>query len=172
MGTKATVAIQNLSYCGGCEVALSDLGQDLLDLLDHKIDLVYSPILMSAKDYSDVDVALITGAVRTEEDLRLVQAARRKARYLVAFGTCPAFGGLPGLANLTEKRDLLDSAYRGNTPGAQSGSHPVGALPQLMENLAPLETYAKVDFTLPGCPPPPAMIAEFLGRVLRKIRTS
>ena len=84
MGKKATVAIQNLSYCGGCEVALSDLGQDLLDLLDTKIDLVYSPLLMSAKGYSEVDVALITGAVRTDEDVRLLQAARQKAKYLVA----------------------------------------------------------------------------------------
>ena len=166
---KATVAIQNLSYCGGCEVALSDLGQDLLDLLDSQIELVYSPILMSAKDYADVDVALITGAVRTEEDLRLVQAARRKARYLVAFGACPAFGGVLGLANLTEKRDLLDSAYRG-TPGERN-SRPDDALPQMMETMAPLEAHTKVDFTLPGCPPPPAMIAEFLGRVLRKIKT-
>jgi F420-non-reducing hydrogenase small subunit len=168
MGTKATVAIQNLSYCGGCEVALSDLGQDLLDLLDSRIELVYSPLFMSAKDYSEVDVALITGAVRTEEDLHLLQAARRKARYLVAFGACPAFGGILGLANLLEKRDLLDTAYRGAL-GQQSG-HLGDALPQVMETLAPLEAHTKVDFTLPGCPPPPAMIAEFLDRVLRKIR--
>jgi F420-non-reducing hydrogenase small subunit len=170
MATKATVAIQNLSYCGGCEVALSDLGQDLLDLLDSRIELVYSPLFMSAKDYSEVDVALITGAVRTEEDLRLLQAARRKARYLVAFGACPAFGGLLGLANLMERQNLLDTAY-GNATG-QQGGHPDAVLPRIMETLAPLEAHTKVDFTLPGCPPPPAMIAEFLDRVLRKIGSS
>jgi F420-non-reducing hydrogenase small subunit len=169
MARKASVAIQNLSYCGGCEVALSDLGQDLLDLLDNSIDLVYSPLLMSAKDFSDVDVVLINGTVRTEEDVRLVEAARRKARYVVAFGSCSAFGGLPGLANLTETRDLLNTVYKQQPPGQQSGGHD---LPKIMETLSPLEAHTKVDFTLPGCPPPPAMIAEFLGRLLRAAKIS
>lgn len=168
---KLRVAIQNIAYCGGCEVALADLGETLLDLLDREIDLVYAPLFMSAKDFEDIDVMLITGAVRNEEDLEKLQKARAASTYLVAFGSCANFGGIPGLANLYTHDDLFDAAYKESVSVREQyrGTRPGDGLPALLDKVLPVEAHVKVDLVLPGCPPPPPLIADFLEAVLAKI---
>jgi F420-non-reducing hydrogenase small subunit len=37
----------------------------------------------------------VDGAVRTREDEEKLNEVRRKSRFLVTWGTCAAFGGLP-----------------------------------------------------------------------------
>jgi F420-non-reducing hydrogenase small subunit len=170
MTRKVRVAIEDLSYCGGCEIALADLGQHLLELLDNKIELVYAPLLMSATDYGQVDVLLVTGAARNAEDIEHIQRAREHARYLVAFGSCSAFGGLPGLGNFCAKDDLLRVAFQ-QVPSLEAGSEaPADDVPALTTDIRPIDAYTKVDYYLAGCPPPPPVIAEFLGLLLTKIR--
>lgn len=170
MTRKVRVAIQDLSYCGGCEVALADLGQDLLDLLDCKIELTYAPLLMSAEDYGQVDVLLVTGAARNAEDIEQIKRARERSRYLVAFGSCSAFGGLPGLANFYEKDELLSTAFH-QVPSLESDSAaPQIEIPVLADGIKPLDAYARADYVLTGCPPPPPVIAEFLTVLLKKVR--
>jgi coenzyme F420-reducing hydrogenase gamma subunit len=88
MMRKVRVAIEDLSYCGGCEIALADLGHELLDLMDRKIELVYAPLLMSASNYGQPDVLFLTGAARNDEDIEHIRRARENARYLVAMGSC------------------------------------------------------------------------------------
>ncbi len=171
MTRKAKLAIQNLSYCGGCDITLADLGTSLVSLLD-VVELTYAPLLTSAEDYGDVDVLLLTGAVRTEEDVVEVRRARERARRLVAFGACAAFGGIPGLANLCQPDQLLQAAYR-DAPSLQEGAttQPHVDIPPLVGKIKPIDEYVHVDFTLPGCPPPPAMIVDFLQRILAQVRT-
>jgi F420-non-reducing hydrogenase small subunit len=168
---KVTLAMQNLSYCGGCEVALADLGQGLLALLADKIDLIYAPLFMSSKDYGEVDILLMTGAARTEEDIEQIKKARERARYLVSFGSCASFGGIPGLANLYDKDHLLEVAFQ-EAPSIKKGGEtkPYVDVPDLVERIRPIDEYVDVDFVLPGCPPPPPMIADFLTRVLATVR--
>lgn len=173
MSRKVKLAMQNLSYCGGCEIALADLGQNLLDLLSERIDFVYGPLFMSSKDYDDVDIMLITGAVRTEEDIEQIKKAREKARYLVCFGSCACFGGIPGLANLVDKDQLLKIAFE-DTPSIIKDKmvKPNVDVPALTESIKPVDEYVSIDFALPGCPPLPPMIADFLAGILRKIRVT
>jgi F420-non-reducing hydrogenase small subunit len=168
--TKVRVAIRNLSYCGGCEVALADLGQGLLDLLDRKIELTYAPLFMSATDHGRVDILLVTGAARNAEDIEQIKRGREQARYVVAFGSCSAFGGPPGLANLWEKDELLGTAFQ-QVPSLRGDSAaPEVEVPTLTDEIKPVDAYAKVDYVLAGCPPPPSVIAEFLTTLLKKIR--
>jgi F420-non-reducing hydrogenase small subunit len=169
MTRKIKMAIQDLSYCGGCEIGLVDLGQYLLDLLDHKIELTYAPLLMSSTDYGQVDVLLITGAARNAEDIEQIKRAREHARYLVSFGCCSAFGGVPALANFHDKDELLSVAFQ-QVPSLKEGSAtPEADVPTLVDGIKPIDAYVKVDFVLPGCPPPPPIIEEFLNTLLRKI---
>ena len=76
---KLKLAIVDCALCGGCEVAIADLGEEFLNLTSDKVDLVYAPILMSAREYGPVDVVFVVGAVRTAEDLKAVKEAREKA---------------------------------------------------------------------------------------------
>jgi F420-non-reducing hydrogenase small subunit len=157
MVAKAKLAIEDCAICGGCEIALADLGVGLLKVLDKRVDLVYAPVLASAIDYDKADVTFVVGVVRTKHDLERVQSARQKSKILVSFGTCPSTGGLAGLANLSTNEELLTAAYDGKAPTQ-------GA--EILDKLEPLSKYVKVDYVIPGCPPPGPVIKELLSELL------
>lgn len=138
--------------------------------MDGAIELTYAPLLMSATEPGQVDVMLITGAARNREDVERILRARKQARYLVAFGSCAALGGIPSLGNLGGPEALLEAAYREGPSLTDGGSPPVREVPQLTDEIRPIDAYVDVDFYLPGCPPPPGMIADFLGMLLRRIK--
>jgi F420-non-reducing hydrogenase small subunit len=169
---RLRLAIVDCAICGGCEVAIADLGEKVLNLLSDRVELVYAPILMSARDYGPVDVVFVVGSVRNEDDLRAVREAREKARVLVAFGTCPGFGGLNNLSNLSSKEELLDSAYVNALSMEHDGGGkivPSEKVPGLLGEIRPLSDYVKVDVTLPGCPPPAQVIRDALDMLLHGV---
>ncbi len=146
MTAKAKLAIEDCAICGGCEIALADLGVPLLKVFDKSVNLVYAPIIASAIDYDQADVTFVIGTVRTKHDLERVQQARKKSKILVSFGTCPSTGGIPALANLKTNEELLARAYGNKVP--------TEGTPELLDKLEPLSKHVKVDFVVPGCPPP------------------
>jgi len=94
---------------------------------------------------------------------------RRKAKVLVAFGSCAHQGGIPGLANLWDRESIFDTAYR-TTP---STVNPEGVLPQtsttydggrvtlpgFYDTVRALDQVTSVDYYIPGCAPTPNIIA-------------
>jgi coenzyme F420-reducing hydrogenase gamma subunit len=169
---RLRLAIVDCAICGGCEVAIADLGEQVLSLLSDRVELVYAPILMSAREFGSVDVVFVVGAVRNEDDLRAVREAREKAKVLVAFGTCPGFGGVNTLSNLYSKEELLDSAYvnaLSMKPNGGEKTVPSVRVPGLLNEIKPLSEYVKVDVTLPGCPPPLQVIRDALDALLQDV---
>jgi F420-non-reducing hydrogenase small subunit len=100
----------------------------------------------------------------------MVQLLRRKAGAVVAFGACAWLGGIPGLANLYSRESLLEFVYRGSpSTVGEDGVRPLEAfstpegtvrLPHFDEDVRTLDQVIDVDYYLPGCPPPPNLIAE------------
>lgn len=158
--SKPKLALEDLALCGGCEIALADLGERLLRMLDKDLDLVYAPVLASATDYDSADVTLLIGAIRNQDDLERVKAARKKSKILVAFGTCPSSVGLVGLANLYSPDELVKSAYptESATPDEKSKN--------LLKNVEPAYKHVKVDYIIPGCPPPAPVIKQMFRKIL------
>jgi Ni,Fe-hydrogenase III small subunit len=130
--------------CAGCSIcknAVKDLGKAALNLSPRKVDLTSN--LMTAEKDGHVDVALVVGSIRTEKDVRAVKEAREKAKVLVAFGACSAFGELAA-----SDRRRVDAVARGlRKPIA------LEELSQRTIETKPLSEYVKVDLTIPGCPP-------------------
>ena len=100
----------------------------------------------------------------------MARLLRRKSAAVVAFGSCAMSGGIPGLANLYESRDILDLVYR-EAPSVQNAegtlpaeeSHvPEGelTLPSFGASVRTLDQVIDVDYYLPGCPPPTGLIAS------------
>lgn len=150
---RLRLATLGLSGCSGCLMSLLDVDAWLADVAA-RADLV-SGALVDAKDWpTEVEVCLVEGAVGTEGDLRLLQAARRSSRLLVACGDCAVAGNVPALRN-------PGSAGVGTLAPADH------VLPALLPRVRPLHTYVKVDRFLPGCPPSPrqyqALLAPLLG---------
>lgn len=116
--SKLKIAVYWTAACGGCDIALLELHEKILDLLA-AADIVFWPVLVDTK-YADVaqmpdasiDLCLINGAIRSEENQRIATMLRRKSKAVVAFGSCAMMGGVPGLGNLVSREDIFERAYR------------------------------------------------------------
>jgi F420-non-reducing hydrogenase small subunit len=183
MPVKPKLALYWAASCGGCEIAVVNIQERLLEL-DAHFDLVFCPCLIDAKK-KDVEalpdrgiaITLFNGGIRTEENVEMARLLRAKSELLVAFGSCATEGCVPGLANLGTREQILRSAYLdgpttvnpdGVLPGRET-SVPEGRLhlPALLERLQTLRDVTAVDYFSPGCPPEPARIWEVLAAVIQ-----
>jgi F420-non-reducing hydrogenase small subunit len=166
---KLQIAIYWAAACGGCDVAVLDTNEFILDVAA-AADIRLWPIAVDGK-YADIeamedgelDLALFDGAVRNSENERLARLLRAKSKLLVAFGSCAYLGGIPGLANLVARDEILATAYlanpsleRGNrtVPVPESGTN--GAtltIPAFYRRVYKLDDVVPVDYYVPGCPP-------------------
>lgn len=180
--SKPKLALYWAASCGGCEIAVLDVEEKILDVAAF-FDLVFWPCAMDFK-YEDVeampdggiDLCLFNGAIRTSENEHLARLLRRKTKVLVAFGSCAMDGCIPGLANLTTKEEIFRFAYRdspstinenGVMPMPRS-EMPEGVLeiPEFQETVRTLAQVVPVDYFVPGCPPQAHQIAAVLAAVM------
>jgi F420-non-reducing hydrogenase small subunit len=178
--SKPKLALYWAASCGGCEVAVLDVEEKILDVAAF-FDLVFWPCALDFK-YKDVeamddgaiDLCLFNGAIRTSENESMARLLRRKAKLLVAFGSCAMDGCIPGLANLTTRDDILRAAYR-DTPSTIANGYPEPStevpegeleLPRFYERVRTLGQTAPVDYFIPGCPPQPHQIEAVLGAIM------
>lgn len=164
MSGKARLSIEWLSGCSGCEFGLVDLHEKLLQILE-EVDLVRMPILMDTKEYVEADVGMITGSIRTDHDRHAAQAMRKSCKAIIAFGTCPVYGGPHSSAYAHSTSDLLNGSFV-NNPSTTTTFLPQH-VPKLLEGNVPLDDEIEVDLYIPGCPPHPAFIFEGLLSLLR-----
>ncbi len=171
---KIRIALVSLSTCGGCTAAMIQIHSDL-SVLTKIADIVYCPMLMDADTINDVDVALVDGAVRTREDEQLLLEIRRKSRFVAAWGTCAAFGGIPAMANQFELEELLEESYGQAidpfsyylSTGKKTGNHSAETQANdLLRKARKLDDVVRIDYFLPGCPPR-ASLAKSLIEELR-----
>jgi len=158
-----------LDGCAGCHMSLLDIDERLLAVAE-KIELVYSP-LMDAKMYPEgVDVALIEGAVSSEEDLEKLHLVRERTGILVALGDCAVNSNVPGMRNGYRRIDILQRAYQENA--SMPGPAPDKEISPLRPRATPLHEVVRIDEFLPGCPPDADLIFGLLARLLSGGRKS
>jgi NAD-reducing hydrogenase small subunit len=156
---KIRLATVWLDGCSGCHMSLLDLDEGLVGLAQ-KADIVYSPLVDAQEFPAEVDVALVEGAVSSQDDMKLIQTIRKRSKILVALGDCAVTGNVPSMRNGVPVRKLLDRIYvEGVTvkPGI-----PTVSVPALLKQAVPLKDVVKVDLHVPGCPPKPAAIGAAL----------
>jgi F420-non-reducing hydrogenase small subunit len=171
---KLRLASYWAAACGGCDVAILDTHEKILDIAA-AADIVFWPIALDFK-YADVeampdghiDVTLFHGAVRNSENEHLARLLRAKSKVLVAFGTCAHLGGIPGLANLFNRKEIFKRVYHDspstvNPNGAEPQPKtqvPEGeiTIPEMYDTVKCLDQVVEVDYYLPGCPPTPKQI--------------
>jgi len=161
---KARVSTEWLSGCSGCHVALVDLHEKLLNLVD-EVEFVRLPVLMDEKGYPQADIGIVEGAIRSDHDRHCLMKMRESVKTLIAFGTCAVFGGPSGIGWLYGQEAVLSSVF-GSGPTNTPGDRPTGDVPALEESVVPIDQAVAIDFYLPGCPPSPFFIAAALRRLL------
>jgi F420-non-reducing hydrogenase small subunit len=179
---KLKLALYWAASCGGCEIAIVELREKILDV-DAVADILFWPVALDFK-YKDVeampdghiDVCLFNGAIRNTENEHLAHLLRKKSKVLVAFGSCAHEGCIPGLANLFDRQSIMARAYL-ETP---STDNPQGILPQtsyrlpegevhipkLYNTVKTLGQVTDVDYYLPGCPPQAPQIWAVIEAIL------
>ncbi|MBM3216366.1 oxidoreductase [Candidatus Poribacteria bacterium] len=163
---KVRAATVWMAGCAGCHMSFLDLDEWLFEFAKH-VDVVYTPIA-DVKEYpEDVDVALVEGAVATDEQVHLIRDVRRKTKALIAFGDCAVTSNVPAMRNpfggaeVVLKRSYEDPAnLNPQTPREE------GILPVLLDRVRPIHEVVPVDIFLPGCPPPAARIQAALEQLL------
>jgi NAD-reducing hydrogenase small subunit len=138
-----------LSGCSGCHMSLLNMHQGLLDILAG-CDLVYSP-LMDIKEYPHgVDIALVEGAVGTEDNREMARIIRQRTRIVISLGECAVNGNVSALRNPGGRAATLEKSYA--TADWETD------LNRLEERVLPLHQVIRVDGFIPGCPPDPEQI--------------
>lgn len=183
MREKARIAFYWCASCGGCEEAIVDLAEGLLDVLE-AVDIVFWPVALDFKRHdveqmpdASILATFLNGAIRSSEQEEMAELLRRKSTYLIAFGSCSQAGGIPGLANFFTPQSILQQVYldaptmdnpEHAVPGDDGGNKPCElCLPHFYERVRSLDQVVEVDYYVPGCPPLPKIITAAVSALLK-----
>ena len=180
--SKPKIGIYWCASCGGCDEAIVDLAEDVLELLD-LVDIVFWPCAMDFKK-SDVEAmpdggivaTLFNGAIRTSEQEEMARLMRRKSQYLIAYGACAQLGGIPSLANQFTREQILKFCYEDSPTTAneqkvrpqlecKDHGHEL-TLPEIRQLVRALDQVVPVDYYIPGCPPTPKLTEAAISALL------
>jgi F420-non-reducing hydrogenase small subunit len=166
---KLKFAFYWAASCGGCEIAVLDINEKILDVVA-LADIVFWPVAIDIK-YKDVedmkdksiDVCFFNGAIRNSENEHMAKLLRQKSKVLVAFGSCAHEGCVKGLANLWDRETIFERVYK-ETPSTENPENIVPRtslevkegeleLPEFYNTVRTLDQTVDVDYYLYGCPP-------------------
>ena len=181
MAAKLKMAVNWAAACGGCDVSILDIEDKILQVAE-LVEFVYWPVAMDFKRHElaalpddAVDIGIFNGAVRTSEQEEDALLLRAKCKVLVAYGSCACFGGIPGLANVTDREQIMQTVYT-DTPSTDNPDavRPAetctedGAelsLPAFSDRVQALHQVVDVDVFAPGCPPVTERVLDLVGVV-------
>jgi len=164
---KPKIATASLAGCFGCHMSLLDIDDRILQLVEW-VEFHKSPI-NDIKRFSDrCRIGLIEGGCCNEENVEVLRRFRRNCDLLISVGDCATMGGIPALRNTIPLQECLEEAFlKGPTvynPGGCVPNDP--EIPLLLDKVYPCHELVKIDFHLPGCPPPADAIWEALVALL------
>jgi len=169
MEDKLKICINWAGACGGCDVAILDIEEKIFDIVEIA-DIVYWPVAMDFKrkdlkswEEKSIDIGIFNGVVRTSEQEEDAEILREKCKLLIAFGACACFGGIPGLANTSDREGVFEVCYK-ETPSTDNPKYITPKtefkidgytleLPEFFDTVKSLHQVVDVDYYIPGCPP-------------------
>lgn len=157
------INIVSLTCCAGCVSSMINAGERLYDLLQRGVEVVYSPTFVDTKEIQRVDIAIVEGGVKTDEDEDLLREVRAKCDVLVAIGICATHGGITSLGNVFSLIEILEKEY----PGIMYTS-----LPRIRDMIYPICSFVDVDYYVPGCPPMSHLIIDTVEPLIKREKPS
>lgn len=183
MAEKPKLGMYWASSCGGCEIALVNIHERILEV-DRHFDFIFCPCLLDTKK-RDVEaladraiaITFFNGAIRTAENEEMANLLRAKSELLIAFGSCSGGGCIPALSNLHSLEAHLRTNFQ-NSPSLDGAagtvpqtrtSVPEGELelPEFFDVVKTLDQVVEVDYFIPGCPPEPHQIWDVVDTVIQ-----
>ncbi len=148
-------------------MSLLDIDERILELVE-LVDFDKSPIDDIKEFTGRVTVGLIEGGCCNEENVKVLQDFRAHCDILISIGDCAINGGIPAMRNNIPLKECYDEAYlNGVTVHNPRGKVPDDEdIPLLLNKVFPCHEVVKVDYHLPGCPPPADTLWEALVALL------
>ncbi len=146
-------AVFEFTGCEGCELQLANKEETLLAFL-MAIDVIDFREVSSARN-GEYDVALVDGAISRADEVERLREIRRRAKVLVALGSCACFGGVNRMKNACDLEEANREVY---------GDHPKETLPtRAIHEVVP------VDLKIPGCPVSKAEVERIVQHLLFEV---
>ena len=180
---KLKIAFYWAASCGGCEIAVLDINEKILDVVQIA-DIVFWPVALDIK-YSNVeampdkyiDITFFNGSIRNSEQEHIAKLLRQKSKTLVAFGSCAHEGCIPGLANLHDSQEILELVYlkeksvvnpEETIPKTETKvKEGTLEIPEFYDAVKTLAQTVDVDYFVPGCPPPVKLITNAIDAIAK-----
>jgi sulfhydrogenase subunit delta len=137
---KPKVAFFDFTSCEGCQLNILDLGpDDFLELMD-VIEIVEfrEAISETADTY---DIACIEGSYSREDDMERLRDIRKRAKLVIALGSCAHIGGITSIRNSQTKEQVQSIVYPDNP-----------TLYSTNEKALPISSCIEINGFIPGCP--------------------
>lgn len=161
---KIVVATCSLAGCFGCHMSFLDMDERIVPLID-RIRFDRSP-LTDIKELGAADIGLIEGGLSNDENIHVAKLFRERCTIVVAVGACAINGGVPAMRNHLSLTACLEESYLYGA-GVEDRQIPNDPeLPLLLNKVHPVQDMIRVDFSLPGCPPPADAFFELLTAVI------
>lgn len=164
---KPRVATTSLAGCFGCHMSLLDIDDRILKLME-LVDFDKSP-LDDIKEFTGrCAIGFIEGGCANDENVRVLQDFRRHCDILISVGDCAIMGGIPAMRNTIPLKECLDVAYL-NGPTVYNPNRVIPndkEIPLMLDKVYPCHEVVKIDYHLPGCPPPADTIWQALVALL------
>lgn len=137
---KPKIGIYALTGCGGDQLMILNLENELLKLLSY-MDVVSFQEASSIQADKIVDIAFVEGSVSTRADLDRLNEIRKKSKTLIAIGDCAIGGCVQAMRNQEMTLGEKMAKVYGKGRDYFDVLEPYG-----------LSKHVKVDFELQGCP--------------------
>mgnify|MGYP001348582495 CR=1 FL=1 len=135
---KKRIAFFDFACCEGCQLAVLELEETLLELLSHTEIVAWREVMTG--DDPPYDVAFCEGSIASRADEERLRRIRRDAGVLVALGTWAAGGCHNTLRNAWDTREALREVY--------------GEAADDMDSMParPISAVVETDYCIMGCP--------------------
>jgi len=136
---KPRLAVHKFASCDGCQLALLNAGEELLEL-SRLFEIVHFAEAGPLAPEATVDIALIEGSISTPHDVERIAAIRSRSSFIMTIGACATSGGLQALRNSADVGAWSSAIY---------------ARPEYIQALShssPIRDHIQVDHELWGCP--------------------
>ncbi|MBI3484166.1 MAG: oxidoreductase [Acidobacteria bacterium] len=150
---KPKLAVYKFASCDGCQLAMLNLEDELLDLAG-AVEIAYFLEARSQTMEGPFDVTLVEGSVTTREEAERIREVRKNSKYLITIGACATAGGIQALRNWKDVDEFIRIVYA--TP----------AYIETLKESTPISAHVAVDFELYGCPINKYQLLEVLTALL------
>ena len=167
--SKPVVATTSLAGCFGCHMSILDIDERILPLIE-LVEFNKSPVDDIKEFTKQCDIGLIEGGCCNSENVHVLRDFRKHCNILVSVGECAIMGGLPAMRNGIPIKECLKEAYLNGPSTTANTEHIIPndpELPMILDKVYPCQEIVKIDYYLPGCPPPADLIWETLVSLIK-----